>query len=422
MAKNPLENAEVERYSRQLILPEIGVAGQIALKSSKVLICGAGGLGCPSAQYLAAAGVGTIGIIDYDTVEVSNLHRQVGHRTDTIGVAKTESLKRFIQALNPLVNVICHNEVLTSENALQIIKNYDIVLDASDNVATRYLVNDCCVLAGKPLVSGSALRFEGQLMVYNYKESSCYRCVYPVPPPAATVTNCSDGGVLGVVPGIIGSIQALETMKIILPSTEPTYFNSMLLFNALECSFKKIRMRGKNQNCPICGKNPTITEPVDYLQFCGVKAADDKDKPLELLENGERMTVEVLKKELESNKNDILLIDVREPVELEILSPLETVESVLANENFLNIPLKVLENPFRKKEVFEKLKGKDGMKIVCLCRRGNSSQKAVIALNKFAEIKDGDKDFEFKKEYDSVDLIGGYTEWVNKFEPELPMY
>jgi len=422
MATNPLENAEVERYSRQLILPEIGVPGQTALKSSKVLICGAGGLGCPSAQYLAAAGVGTIGIADYDTVEVSNLHRQVGHRTDTIGVAKTESLKRFIQALNPLVNVICHNEVLTSENALEIVKNYDVVLDASDNVATRYLVNDCCVLAGKPLVSGSALRFEGQLMVYNYKESSCYRCVYPVPPPAATVTNCSDGGVLGVVPGIIGSIQALEAMKIILPSTEPTYANSMLLFNALECSFKKIRMRGKNQNCPICGKNPTITGLVDYLQFCGVKAADDKDKPLELLEKCDRMTVEVLKKELESNKNNILLIDVREPVELGILSPFETVESVLENKNFLNIPLKILENPFRKKEVFEKLNGQDGKKIVCLCRRGNSSQKAVIALNKFAEIKDGDKDSAFKKEYDSVDLIGGYTEWVNKFEPELPMY
>jgi len=422
MATNTLENAEVERYSRQLILPEIGVPGQTALIASKILICGAGGLGCPSAQYLAAAGVGTIGIIDYDTVEVSNLHRQVGHRTDTIGVAKTESLKRFIQALNPLVNVICHNEVLNSGNAFDIVENYDVVLDASDNVATRYLVNDCCVLAGKPLVSGSALRFEGQLMVYNYNESSCYRCVYPTPPPAATVTNCSDGGVLGVVPGIIGSIQALEAMKIILPSTEPTYSNSMLLFSALECTFKKIRMRGKNQSCPICGKNPTITEPIDYLQFCGVKAADDKDKPLELLDNSNRMTVEVLKEKLESNKNDILLVDVREPVELGILSPLESVESVLKNKNFLNIPLKILENPFRKKEVFEKLNEHEGKKIVCLCRRGNSSQKAVIALNKFAEIEDGDKNSEFKKNYDSVDLIGGYTDWVNKFEPNLPMY
>ena len=215
-----------------------------------------------------------------------------------------------------------------------------------------------------------------------------------------------------MVPGIIGSIQALEAIKIILPSTEPTYTNSMLLFNALDCSFKKIRMRQRNPKCPVLGDNPTITEPIDYLQFCGVKAADDKDKPLELLDDVDRITVQKLKDELESSKNNkVLLLDVREPVELGILSPLEEVESVKNNKNFLNIPLKVLENPFRKKEILQELEEHQDKKIICLCRRGNSSQKAVLALKKIEDCK-----------FDAVDLIGGYTKWVHEFQPDLPLY
>jgi len=408
-----ISNDEVDRYSRQMILPQIGMDGQKALKSAKILICGAGGLGCPAAQYLAAAGIGTIGIVDYDTVEVSNLHRQVAHRTETLGTPKTESLKSFVTALNPNVKVETFNVIFNSKNALEIIKQFDVVLDASDNVATRYLVNDCCVLAGKPLVSGSALRFEGQLMVYGYNKSACYRCVYPKPPPAHTVTNCSDGGVLGVVPGIIGSIQALEAMKAILPGMEPTYVNAMLLFDALSCSFRKIKMRTRSKNCPVCGDSPTIKEPIDYLEFCGVKAPDDKDKPLELLSASERITVPELQERFRTAPNEVILLDVREPVELTILSPFKTVK---------NHTLRNLQNPSKFDEInldlIQTIEKQNVKEIICLCRRGNASQKAVLALRK-------NQNLMAKLNNDTskiMDLTGGYTAWVHQVEPHLPLY
>ncbi|MGB0384890.1 MAG: molybdopterin-synthase adenylyltransferase MoeB [Ardenticatenaceae bacterium] len=255
------------RYSRHTLLPEVGEAGQAKLLQSKVLLIGAGGLGSPATLYLAAAGVGTLGIVDFDVVDLSNLQRQILHNQDRIGMAKVDSARETINKLNPDVNVIAYNEPLNSENVMEIIAEYDVIVNGCDNFPTRYLINDAAVMAGKPLVDGSIFQFEGQLTVYNHEGSPCYRCLYPTPPPPGEVPSCAEGGVLGVLAGIVGSLQALEAIKILL-GTGDYLGGRLVLFDALSTDFREVRIR-RNSHCPVCGENPTITELIDYEQFCG---------------------------------------------------------------------------------------------------------------------------------------------------------
>ncbi|XP_043119713.1 adenylyltransferase and sulfurtransferase MOCS3 isoform X2 [Puntigrus tetrazona] len=287
-----LNNDDIMRYSRQLLLPELGVKGQVALSNISVLVVGCGGLGCPVAQYLAAAGVGRLGLLDYDVVELSNLHRQVLHTELTQGQPKALSAAQTIRRLNSTVDCVPYHLQLSRENATQLIRQYDIVADCSDNVPTRYLVNDACVLTGKPLVSASALRMEGQLTVYNYRGGPCYRCLYPKPPPPETVTNCSDGGVLGVVPGIMGCLQALEVLKI-ASGQRSSFEKQLLMFDGQEGRFRSIRLRPKQAECAVCGETPTVTELQDYEQLCG-SAATDKCRRLNLLTKDQRVSVQCL--------------------------------------------------------------------------------------------------------------------------------
>jgi adenylyltransferase/sulfurtransferase len=259
---------QVERYSRHIILPEVGGVGQRKMLDARVLIIGAGGLGSPSAYYLAAAGVGHMGIIDFDRVDLSNLQRQILHSTERVGMLKTESAKKTIQALNPDVKVTLYNERLTSKNIMPLFKDYDYILDGTDNFSTRYLINDACVMTGKTNVHGSMFRFEGQATVFKPKVGPCYRCLYPEPPPPGLVPNCQEGGVLGVLPGIIGSIQAVETLKMIL-GIGTTLVGTLLIYDALNTEFRKLKLK-RDVNCPVCGDNPTIKELIDYEEFCGI--------------------------------------------------------------------------------------------------------------------------------------------------------
>src|SRR5256714_8849714 len=266
-----LTNDEVKRYSRHLIMPEVGVDGQRKLKAAKVLCIGAGGLGSPVAMYLAAAGVGTIGIVDFDVVDFSNLQRQILHSTNDVGKSKLQSGKEKVVAMNPHVNVVLHDAALSSENAMELFAPYDIIVDGTDNFPTRYLVNDACVLLGKPNAYGSIFRFEGQASVFATKEGPCYRCLYPEPPPPGLVPSCAEGGVLGVLPGVIGIIQATETIKLILGIGEPL-IGRFLIYDALRMRFRELKLR-KDPDCPVCGTHPTVTKLIDYEQFCGVTSA-----------------------------------------------------------------------------------------------------------------------------------------------------
>src|SRR5438552_1777098 len=268
-----LSKDEILRYSRHLIMPEVGMDGQFKLKQAKVLTIGAGGLGAPLALYLAAAGVGKLGIVDFDVVDFTNLQRQVIHGTSDVGRLKLHSARETIAEINPNVEVVAHETRLSSENALDIFKDYDIVADGTDNFPTRYLVNDACVLLGKPNVYGSIFRFEGQASVFYAKEGPCYRCLYPEPPPPGLVPSCAEGGVLGVLPGIIGCIQALETIKLIIGQGQPL-IGRLVLFDALKLQFRELKLR-KNPDCPVCGAHPTVTKLIDYDQFCGVRGDDD---------------------------------------------------------------------------------------------------------------------------------------------------
>ena len=259
---------QIERYSRHIILPEVGGVGQAKMLEARVLLIGAGGLGSPAGYYLAAAGVGNLGIVDFDTVDLSNLQRQIMHSTERIGQLKTESAKKTIKALNPDVNVKLYNERLTSANILDIFDDYDYILDGTDNFSTRYLINDACVMKDKTNIHGSILRFEGQATVFKPKVGPCYRCLYPEPPPPGLVPNCQEGGVLGVLAGIIGNIQAAETLKMILGIGKPL-IGKLLLYDALNTDFRKLNLK-RDPNCPVCGDNPTITELIDYEEFCGI--------------------------------------------------------------------------------------------------------------------------------------------------------
>ena len=315
--ESALTKDEILRYSRHLILPEVGVEGQQKLKEAKVLLIGAGGLGAPLGLYLSAAGVGRLGLVDFDVVDFTNLQRQVIHSTADVGRKKIDSAADRMTANNPNVTVVKHETALTSENALDILRNYDIVVDGTDNFPTRYLVNDACVLLGKPNVYGSIFRFEGQSTVFSYPGGPCYRCLYPEPPPPGLVPSCAEGGVLGILPGTIGLIQATETVKLILGIGEPLV-GRLLLYDALGMRFREVKLRW-NPECPICGDHPTITKLIDYHQFCGVpnprQAAPDRETNV----NPGEIEVTEVKRKLDRG-DDFLLIDVREPHEYKIAS------------------------------------------------------------------------------------------------------
>ncbi len=372
---------EFSRYSRHFILPEIQLEGQKKLKNAKVLVVGTGGLGSPVLLYLSAAGVGTIGLVDFDVVDESNLQRQVLFGTENLGKSKVKSAKERLEALNPFVNFICHEEALTSGNALQIIKNYDLVIDGTDNFATRYLVNDACVLLGKSNVYGSIFRFEGQASIFNFEDGPCYRCLYPEPPPAGLVPSCAEGGVLGVLPGIIGCIQATEAIKIITGIGEPLK-GRFLLYDALSMEFTEMRIR-KNNNCVVCGKNPTVTELIDYQEFCGAL-------PKVVSEEINEISVQELKAQLESPDKPKLL-DVREAYELEIAKI----------DGAIHIPQNEVEQRINELSPNENL--------IVFCRSGIRSAKVCKILE--------EENFNFVKS-----LRGGILAWAKEIDSSIPIY
>src|SRR6202789_4259603 len=311
-----LTQDDLSRYSRHLILPEVGMEGQQKLKAAKVLCVGTGGLGSPLALYLAAAGIGTLGLVDFDVVDASNLQRQIIHSTKDIGRKKLDSAAEKLKALNPALNVIKHETMLSSANALEILKDYDVIADGTDNFPTRYLVNDACVLLGKPNAYGSIFRFEGQASVFAAKDGPCYRCLYPEPPPPGLVPSCAEGGVLGILPGLVGVIQATEVIKLILGVGEPL-IGRLLLIDALTMKFRELKLR-KNPDCPVCGPNPTVTKLIDYEQFCGIVPAGQGANLETNVKNGiPQITVKELKARLDPGE-DVQLIDVREPFEAQI--------------------------------------------------------------------------------------------------------
>jgi len=307
-----LNHDEIRRYSRHLILPEVGLAGQKKIKAASVLCIGAGGLGSPIALYLAAAGIGKIGLVDFDTVDYSNLQRQILHTDADVGRPKTESAKETIRGINPNVEAVLHNTRISSENALDLIRPYDIVVDGTDNFPTRYLTNDACVLLKKPNVYGSIFRFEGQASVFApHLGGPCYRCLYPEPPPPGMVPSCAEGGVLGVLPGIIGCIQATEILKLAI-GRGSSLVGRLLLFNALDMKFRELKLR-RDPQCPVCGEHPTIKELIDYEQFCGIVP-----EPATPRANPDEVTVQDMKKALDDSNLGIRIVDVREPDEYEI--------------------------------------------------------------------------------------------------------
>src|ERR1700758_573452 len=308
-----LTHEEIARYSRHLILPEVGMEGQQRLKAAKVLCVGTGGLGAPLLLYLAAAGVGKLGLVDFDTVDASNLHRQVIHSTPDVGRPKLDSAAEKLQALNPEIKIVKHNTMLTSANAMEILKDYDIVADGTDNFQTRYLVNDASVLSGKPNVYASIFRFEGQASVFGAPDGPCYRCLYPEPPPPGLVPSCAEGGVLGILPGLLGVIQATEVIKLILGTGEPL-IGRLLLVDSLGMRFRELKLR-KNPDCPVCGTHPTVTALIDYDQFCGIQPAPAPDA--KLINGIEQIDVTTFKQQRDAGK-DYFLLDVREPHEFKI--------------------------------------------------------------------------------------------------------
>src|SRR5437016_8089955 len=305
-----LTNDEILRYSRHLIMPEVGMGGQKKLKAARVLCIGAGGLGSPLALYLAAAGVGTLGIVDFDVVDYTNLQRQIIHSTADVGRKKLDSAAEKLKAINPFLNIRKFETRLSSDNALELFGDFEIIADGTDNFPTRYLVNDACVLTGKPNVYGSIFRFEGQASVFAMKEGPCYRCLYPEPPPPGLVPSCAEGGVLGILPGLVGLIQATEAIKLILGQGQPL-IGRLLLVDALGMKFRELKLR-KNPDCVVCGKNPSVTKLIDYEEFCGLRG---QEKPVST--NSFEITVEELKRRLDA-KEDVFILDVREPHEYQI--------------------------------------------------------------------------------------------------------
>jgi molybdopterin/thiamine biosynthesis adenylyltransferase/rhodanese-related sulfurtransferase len=381
-----LTREEIARYSRHLILPEVGVEGQKKLKEARVLMIGTGGLGAPLGMYLAAAGVGTLGIVDFDTVDASNLQRQIIHGTRDIGRPKIASARDRLQDINPFVKIEAYETRLTSENALDIIREYDVVVDGTDNFPTRYLVNDACVLLGKPNVYGSIFRFEGQASVFWAEKGACYRCLYPEPPPPGLVPSCAEGGVLGVLPGIIGSIQANETIKLIIGRGEPL-INRLLLFDALGMRFRELKLR-KDPNCPVCGKNPTMTELIDYEVFCGLNLPEPEPAKDDVLRE---IAVTELKRRIDLGEQ-VALIDVREPHEYDIAR----IPSACL------IPMGVVLD---RQDELDKSR-----EVVVMCRSGARSAKVIAKLK------------EAGYSGPLANLKGGILAWSDEVDPSVPKY
>ncbi|RWS02620.1 adenylyltransferase and sulfurtransferase MOCS3-2-like protein [Dinothrombium tinctorium] len=394
---------EVSRYSRQMILPQIGSEAQTKLKNTSVLIVGCGGLGSPSSQYLVGAGIGKLGLVDGDVVETSNLHRQVIHTEKNVGKPKAESAFEFLRSLNSNVEFEKLQLRISRANAIDIIKRYDIVLDATDNAVTRYLLSDACVICEKPLVSGAALRFEGQLTVYNYDETTpCYRCLFPTPPPLGAITNCSEGGVIGPVPGMIGTLQALEVIKIAI-GIRPSFAGRMLLFDGLDGIFRTVKIRGRKKDCASCGENPSITtDLIDYNEFCQTPACDNSGgQSLKILTPEERIFALEYKNIIDDGIKHVL-IDVRPENEV----------NVVKLDQSINIPLKKIQSNEGLQKVKELIENSNADKLIVMCRRGNASQIAVRFLK---ENLKSDK-VEIK------DIIGGITAWSQQVDPKVPVY
>ncbi|HZD77402.1 MAG TPA: molybdopterin-synthase adenylyltransferase MoeB [Acidobacteriaceae bacterium] len=388
-----LTHEEIARYSRHLILPEVGMEGQQRLKAAKVLCVGTGGLGAPLLLYLAAAGVGTLGLVDFDTVDASNLHRQVIHSTPDVGRPKLDSAADKLNALNPEVKIVKHNTMLTSANAMDILAGYDIVADGTDNFQTRYLVNDASVLSGKPNVYASIFRFEGQASVFVAPDGPCYRCLYPEPPPPGLVPSCAEGGVLGILPGLLGVIQATEVVKLILNVKETgkgePLIGRLLLVDALDMRFRELKLK-KNPDCPVCGTHPTVTKLIDYEQFCGITPPAKETSQVANVQNGvPQIGPEELKRRQTAGE-DVFVLDVREPHEYQI-----------ANIGGHLIPLNDLP-----KRVGELDREKN---IVVQCKSGGRSQRAAEFLQQqgFQHIEN---------------LAGGITAWSEKVDPSIPKY
>ena len=379
-----LTREEVQRYSRHLIMPEVGVDGQLKLKAARVLCVGAGGLGAPAAMYLAAAGVGTLGIVDFDVVDASNLHRQIIYGTPDVGKPKLEAARARIAAMNAGVKVVLHELALTSKNALDVLKDYDVILDGTDNFQTRYLVNDACVLLGKPNAYGSIFRFDGQASVFAVKGGPCYRCLYPEPPPPGLVPSCAEGGVLGVLPGVIGIIQATEAIKLILGAGQPLV-GRLLLYDALQMRFRELKLR-RDPECPICGDHPTIHALIDYDQFCGVVPAQAQPTAAAI----PAVTVEELKAKLDRG-DGVVVLDVREPNEYQICR--------IAGSTL--IPLGEL--PSRTAELDR------DRELIVHCKVGGRSAKAVALLQErgFTRVRN---------------LTGGILAWIDRIDPSQSKY
>ncbi len=379
-----LSQEEVIRYSRHLIMPEVTIEGQKRLKSARVLLVGTGGLGSPLALYLAAAGVGTLGLVDFDVVDESNLQRQIIHFTSDVGRPKLQSAIEKIRAVNPYVNVIPFETRLTSENALDIMRDFDIIVDGTDNFPTRYLVNDACVLLGKPNVYGSIFRFEGQASVFWAQHGPCYRCLYPEPPPPGLVPSCAEGGVLGILPGLIGLVQATETVKLILGAGEPL-IGRLLLLDALTMRWRELKLR-KDPNCPVCGENPTVRALIDYAEFCGIRGEETPVQSHDL----PSITPRELRERLDRGE-PIVVLDVREPFELEISRLPEAV----------HIPMnQVAERVHELSNAHE---------IVVMCRSGGRSAQITRLLQSmgFQRVKN---------------LTGGINAYAQEVDPNLPVY
>jgi molybdopterin/thiamine biosynthesis adenylyltransferase/rhodanese-related sulfurtransferase len=378
-----LSREEIQRYSRHLIMPEVGMEGQLKLKRARVLTIGTGGLGAPLGLYLAAAGVGHLGLVDFDVVDSSNLQRQVTFTTADVGKPKSEAAKARLSALNPAIEIVSYETRLTSDNALELFRGYDIIVDGTDNFPTRFLVNDACILLGKPNVYGSIFRFEGQATVFGYPDGPCYRCLYPEPPPPGLVPSCAEGGVLGVLPGIVGSIQAMETIKLILGAGEPLV-GRLLLFDALAMRFRELKLR-KNPDCPMCGTHRTITKLIDYEEFCGIRG---EEAPA-MTDGIPEITATELKAR-QDRGDKLFILDVREPHEYQI-----------CNLNGKLIPLGELTRRVNELD--------SSNEMVVYCRSGKRSADAIHFLHTAG----------FKK---LLNLKGGILAWADEVDPRMPKY
>ena len=380
-----LTTEDLSRYSRHLILPEVGMEGQQKLKAARVLCVGTGGLGSPLAFYLTAAGVGTLGLVDFDVVDASNLQRQIIHSTKDIGRKKLDSAEEKLTALNPAIRIVKHETMLTSANAMEILKDYDIVADGTDNFPTRYLVNDACVLLGKPNVYGSIFRFEGQASVFATEQGPCYRCLYPEPPPPGLVPSCAEGGVLGILPGLVGVIQATEVIKLILGKGE-SLIGRLLLVDALSMRFRELKLR-KNPECPVCGQNPTVTELIDYQHFCGIVPETPQEASVK---NGiPQLSVKDLKRRIDAGE-DVYILDVREPYEYRIAQ----IGGKLIPQT--DVPNRLAEID-RDRE------------IIVQCRSGVRSQRIAEFLKQQGYPR-------------VVNLAGGILAWSDEIDPKMQKY